>query len=119
MLTIAFIRCVALRVGKSSLLSGILGEMKRVGGKVQIGGGIAMCAQTAWIQNASLKDNILFGRPFDQKKYEEAIKYCALQADIDVLPAKDATEIGEKGQIRSEHTYHSSNVTSFIAADTI
>lgn len=70
--------------------------MKRAGGSVEISGSIGFCPQQAWIQNATLKQNILFGKPFDQKKYDDAVKYCALQADIDVLPARDATEIGEK-----------------------
>ena len=83
--------------GKSSLLSGILGEMKRESGSVQIAGTVGYCPQQAWIMNSTLKNNILFGKPFDQSKYDDAIKYCALQADIDVLPAGDLTEIGEKG----------------------
>jgi ABC-type multidrug transport system fused ATPase/permease subunit len=89
----------AVGTGKSSLLNGILGEMKRTQGTVKIAGSVGYCPQQAWIQNSTLKDNILFGLPFDQKKYDEAIKFCALQADIDVLPAKDMTEIGEKGSV--------------------
>ena len=87
----------AVGAGKSSLLSGILGEMKRENGSVQICGSVGYCPQQAWIANSTLKENILFGKPFDQSQYDEAIKYCALQADIDVLPAGDQTEIGEKG----------------------
>lgn len=83
--------------GKSSLLNGILGEMRRVGGRVQIASTVGYCPQQAWIQNATLKDNILFGREFDEQRYADAIKYCALEADIKILPAKDLTEIGEKG----------------------
>ena len=51
----------------------------------------------AWIQNAKLKDNILFGSSDDPARYEAAIDDCALAADLDILPAKDMTEIGEKG----------------------
>lgn len=83
--------------GKSSLLAGILGEMKRTAGQVQISGSVGFCPQQAWIQNATLKDNVLFGLPFDGAKYDDAVKTCCLTADIEVLPAKDATEIGEKG----------------------
>jgi len=83
--------------GKSSLLAGLLGEMKREKGNVKIAGAVGYCPQQAWIQNATLRENITFGLPFDEKKYEDAIKYSCLQADIDVLPAKDHTEIGEKG----------------------
>lgn len=92
--------------GKSSLLAGILGEMKRTAGKVQISGSVGFCPQQAWIQNATLKDNVLFGLPFNAPKYEDAVKTCCLNADIDVLPAKDATEIGEKGINLSGQTHN-------------
>ena len=60
-------------------------------------GSIAYVPQQAWIQNATLRDNILFGRPFDPVKYEEVITACALGSDLAQLPAGDMTEIGEKG----------------------
>ena len=44
----------------------------------------------------SLRNNILFGNPMNATKYEEIIDACALRADLDILPAKDMTEIGEK-----------------------
>lgn len=53
--------------------------------------------QQAWIQNATLQDNILFGKPLDKYKYNNVIKVCALKPDFDVLPGRDQTEIGEKG----------------------
>ena len=83
--------------GKSSLLSGILGEMKRRAGRVALSGSVGYCAQTAWIQNASLRDNVLFGLPYDERRYREVLKVCELERDLDILPAGDATEIGEKG----------------------
>ena len=54
-------------------------------------------AQQAWIQNTTLKDNILFGKEFDLQLYNRVIEACALKADLDILPAGDQTEIGEKG----------------------
>ena len=57
---------------------------------------MAYVAQQAWIQNATLKDNILFGRTFDQEKYDAVIEACALKPDLDMLPGGDMTEIGEK-----------------------
>ncbi|XP_072018400.1 ATP-binding cassette sub-family C member 9-like [Amphiura filiformis] len=59
--------------------------------------GVAYSAQTAWIVNASLKENILFGKPYNETRYKQIIDACALQQDIDILPAGDLTEIGEKG----------------------
>ena len=54
-------------------------------------------AQQAWIQNATLKDNILFGSKEESAKYWDTIKNCDLASDLDILPGKDMTEIGEKG----------------------
>jgi ABC-type bacteriocin/lantibiotic exporter with double-glycine peptidase domain len=53
--------------------------------------------QNPWIQNMSIKDNILFGKPFNQPKYEETLRICQLDLDLASLPAGDETEIGEKG----------------------
>ncbi|RIB07051.1 ABC transporter [Gigaspora rosea] len=87
----------SVRSGKSSLLSSLVGEMKRIKGEILFGGNVAYCPQTAWIQNATLKDNITFGLPFDEGKYLQVIKDCCLEPDLEVLPAGDLTEIGEKG----------------------
>lgn len=71
--------------------------MKRVHGTVSISGSVGYCAQQAWIQNATVRDNILFGREFDQRRYDDTIRVCALTRDLKVLPDGDLTEIGEKG----------------------
>ncbi|KAJ2666002.1 hypothetical protein IW148_001361 [Coemansia sp. RSA 1199] len=83
--------------GKSSLVSAILGDMIKCNGSVRIRGSIAYVPQQAWILNATLRDNILFGSQFDQEFYERVIDACALRPDLDMLPAGDMTEIGEKG----------------------
>jgi ATP-binding cassette subfamily C (CFTR/MRP) protein 1 len=83
--------------GKSSLLSGLLGEMKKLQGEVGISGSLAYCPQQAWIQNATVKQNILFGLPYDEEKYRNAVKMCSLEHDIEILPSGDNTEIGERG----------------------
>lgn len=83
--------------GKSSLISAFLGEMDKISGRVNTLGKIAYVPQQAWIQNATLQDNILFGRSLDRARYEKVLKACALQADIEILPGGDQTEIGEKG----------------------
>lgn len=83
--------------GKTSLLSALLGEMEKINGAVNVDGRIAYVPQQAWIQNATLKDNILFGRPLNEEFYEKVIEACALSADLAMLPAGDQTEIGEKG----------------------
>ncbi|KAG4074217.1 hypothetical protein HA402_015520 [Bradysia odoriphaga] len=83
--------------GKSSLISSILGETVKKSGTLNTDGTMAFVAQQAWIQNATLKDNILFGRPFDSAWYNKVIDACALTPDIKMLPGGDQTEIGEKG----------------------
>jgi ATP-binding cassette subfamily C (CFTR/MRP) protein 1 len=89
--------CGPVGSGKSSLLCAILGDMRKESGDVELHGKVAYVAQQAWIVNATLKENILFGSPYDQDKYEKVIQVCALSRDIEILPAGDATEIGEKG----------------------
>ncbi|XP_028254087.1 multidrug resistance-associated protein 1-like [Parambassis ranga] len=83
--------------GKSSLLSAILGEMDRRNGFVSIEGSVAYVPQQAWVQNATLKDNILFGEERKESWYHRVLEACALLPDLDILPAGDSTEIGEKG----------------------
>ncbi|KAI9225298.1 MAG: P-loop containing nucleoside triphosphate hydrolase protein [Piptocephalis tieghemiana] len=84
--------------GKSSLLSALSGEMRMLqGSEMHFGGSVGYSPQTAWIQNATVRDNILFGLPFDQERYDRAIEACALTHDLAVLPDGDMTEIGERG----------------------
>ncbi|VDO27601.1 unnamed protein product [Onchocerca flexuosa] len=83
--------------GKSSLLSAILGEMEKMKGYIGVSGQLAYISQQPWIQNSSLRNNIIFGGKFDQKYYDKIIESCALVEDLRILPNGDATEIGEKG----------------------
>jgi ATP-binding cassette subfamily C (CFTR/MRP) protein 1 len=91
--------------GKSSFLSAILGEMEPVtSSKVKIPtpgdagtGYVSYCAQTPWVVNDTLRGNVLFGREFDEERYERVVAACALIDDLAVLPAGDQTEIGERG----------------------
>ncbi|KAG8707593.1 hypothetical protein FRC11_007314, partial [Ceratobasidium sp. 423] len=83
--------------GKSSLLQGLIGEMRREKGSVTFGGSVGYCPQTAWIQSATVRDNIVFGREFDEERYWEAVRVACLQSDLDMLPSGDLTEVGEKG----------------------
>ena len=59
-------------------------------------GNIAYVPQQAWIQNAKLKENIIFGLRYNENSYNKVIDDCALRPDLDILPAGDDTEIGEK-----------------------
>ncbi|XP_063816842.1 ATP-binding cassette sub-family C member 3 isoform X2 [Pseudophryne corroboree] len=83
--------------GKSSLVSALLGEMEKLEGEVSVRGSVAYVSQQAWIQNSTLKDNILFGKTGNEKNYQKVLEACALLTDLEVLPGGDQTEIGEKG----------------------
>lgn len=83
--------------GKTSLLAALAGDMRRTNGEIRMGASRAFCPQYAWIQNATLKDNILFGKEYDEVWYNQVIDACALRADLEMLPAGDNTEIGERG----------------------
>ncbi|KAJ0114910.1 hypothetical protein J7T55_004652 [Diaporthe amygdali] len=83
--------------GKTSLLAALAGDMRKTSGEVVLGASRAFCPQYAWIQNTTVKDNILFGKDMDRSWYKEVIKACALKPDLDMLPNGDATEIGERG----------------------
>lgn len=84
--------------GKSSLLAACLGEMPQKSGCVVWGSKlIGYVPQQAWIQAASLRDNILFGRPFEEKRYWRCIRLAELEGDLASLPDGDLTGIGERG----------------------
>ncbi|XP_074657505.1 multidrug resistance-associated protein 1-like isoform X2 [Tubulanus polymorphus] len=87
----------AVGAGKSSLISAILGEMKQSSGTLALNGSLAYVSQQSWIQNASLRNNVLFNHRIEPDLYWQTIKACALISDLDQLPAGDKTEIGEKG----------------------
>ncbi|KAL4802401.1 hypothetical protein BDV18DRAFT_147428 [Aspergillus unguis] len=101
--------------GKTSLLMALLGEMKLLEGSVHLPGGtanraelpvdprtgliesVAYCAQEAWLVNDTIKENITFASPFDQRRYDAVIKACALERDLEILDSGDETLVGEKG----------------------
>ncbi|KAG8730641.1 hypothetical protein FRC11_006220, partial [Ceratobasidium sp. 423] len=96
--------------GKSSLLSAILGEMDRFEGesylpkdptrlnsKTSLQMATSYCAQQPWLEHKSIKENILFGSPFDQERYKATLDACGLRPDLALFEDGDETEIGEKG----------------------
>eukprot|EP00345_Euplotes_harpa_P010765 CAMPEP_0168334162 /NCGR_PEP_ID=MMETSP0213-20121227/10081_1 /TAXON_ID=151035 /ORGANISM="Euplotes harpa, Strain FSP1.4" /LENGTH=407 /DNA_ID=CAMNT_0008338709 /DNA_START=1185 /DNA_END=2405 /DNA_ORIENTATION=- len=111
--------------GKSSLLSAILGDMlylddqtldslenkpintdtrhqlnaasMQATGVIRLGGSVSFVQQVPWIQNKTIRDNILFDEPLDERKYNRVVAACQLAADLEALPGGDLTEIGEKG----------------------
>jgi ABC-type multidrug transport system fused ATPase/permease subunit len=99
--------------GKSSLLSALQGDLLPITraqpeGQApapdcdtseqgpRLGGRVAICTQTAFIQSDTIRNLILFGRPMVQAEYDEALKCCCLVEDLKEMPAGDLTEIGER-----------------------
>ncbi|MED6179455.1 ATP-binding cassette, sub-C (CFTR MRP), member 9 [Stylosanthes scabra] len=89
--------CGTVGSGKSSLLSGILGEIYKQSGMVKISGSKAYVPQSPWILTGNIRDNITFGREYDPEKYEKTIEACALKKDFELFSCGDLTEIGERG----------------------
>ena len=85
--------------GKTSLISALLGEMEKATGQVNTHGRIAYIPQQAWIQNCTLRDNILFGKSYEADRYSKIVGACAMKPDLAMLPGGDSTEIGEKVKI--------------------
>ena len=115
--------CGPTGAGKSSLILALLGgtrnhriltliilELKRVQGhhylpdprnadydhETGLLNTVAYAAQSAWLLNATIRENILFGEPFDAQRYSNVIRSCALIRDLETLEGGDLTEIGEK-----------------------
>ncbi|KAL0957018.1 hypothetical protein HGRIS_003119 [Hohenbuehelia grisea] len=89
--------------GKTSLLMALLGEMHFVPAAVGAwyhiprAGGLAYAAQESWVQNETIRDNILFGATFDEERYKKVLYQCCLERDLELFEAGDRTEVGEKG----------------------
>ena len=65
----------AVGAGKTALISALLGEMSaRDGASVTIDATVSYVAQTAWVQSMSLRDNVLFGKRYDEEKYHQALE---------------------------------------------
>ncbi|KAF5576063.1 ABC transporter [Fusarium pseudoanthophilum] len=103
--------------GKTSLLSALAGDMRQTGGILQFAADRAYCPQYAWIQNASVRDNITFGKPFNQKLYSDVVHACALLPDFELLPHGDMTEIGERGVTLSGGQKQRINIARAIYSD--
>ncbi|KAF9555963.1 multidrug resistance-associated ABC transporter [Agrocybe pediades] len=95
--------------GKTALLLAVLGEMTLFNGRIIMSkepsrvdeNGLMHCisyaAQTPWLRHQSIKDNILFGYPYDEERYKRVVECCALMPDLKMLEDGDATEIGARG----------------------
>ncbi|KAI6042315.1 hypothetical protein EDC04DRAFT_2564267 [Pisolithus marmoratus] len=95
--------------GKTALLLALLGQMTMIKGKLvkprdtSIAGGppnlaaISYAAQTPWLHSGTIKENILFGYPYDERRYEDVVERCALCPDLNQLLDGDQTQVGDRG----------------------
>jgi len=84
--------------GKSSLCAAILNEsVLGENSHITLNGKVAYASQTAWILNKTVRENILFGLPYDETRYKKVIDACCLRHDLEILEDGDMTEIGERG----------------------
>jgi len=89
--------CGRVGAGKSSLVQAILGNMTQTKGSCELGGEVSYVPQNPWCQNLSLRENITFGQEWDEEKYNHCIHDCALELDLQILPAGDETKAGLRG----------------------
>ena len=91
--------CGPVGSGKSTFINGVIGDINAATGSVvELSGTASLVTQVAFVLNATLRDNILFGRPFDAVLYEKVLDACCLRPDIELLGTRgDMTEIGERG----------------------
>ncbi|CAG9324418.1 unnamed protein product [Blepharisma stoltei] len=87
--------------GKSSLIQAMIQNMNFIrtsdSSSISINGSISYVSQEPWIQSTTLMKNVLFGLPMDEERYKEVLRVCQLNQDLDIFPARDLTEIGERG----------------------
>lgn len=84
-------------VGKSSFLQALLSELPLESGSINIKGSISYSSQEPWVFSGSVRQNIVFSNPFDQQRYEQVIKACALSVDVERFSGGDKMLIGDRG----------------------
>ena len=103
--------------GKSTLLAAIAGEAIKSSGVITCSGTMVYVPQTAWVFSGTLRENVLFGEPYDEKRYAEVIENCALREDISRLPKGDLSFIGEHGVVLSGGQRARVNLARAVYAD--
>ncbi|KAG8228792.1 hypothetical protein J437_LFUL006671 [Ladona fulva] len=87
--------------GKSSLLQALLGEIPLTSGFLNLNGRVGYASQEPWVFGGTIRQNILFGAPYDEKRYRRVTSACALRRDFQQLPRGDLTHVGDRGSLLS------------------
>ena len=103
--------------GKSTLLSAIAGEVSNISGTINCQGTIVYVPQVAWVFSGTIRENILFGLPYDEQKYTKIIHACALKQDLQQFPDHDQTVVGERGAVLSGGQQARVNLARAVYAD--
>lgn len=83
--------------GKTALLNLLLNDLSPTEGSVEIKGSLSYASQNPWMFPATIRQNILFGQPYDRQRYENVIQVCCLKTDFQYLPHGDHTLAGDRG----------------------
>ncbi|CAG2163511.1 unnamed protein product, partial [Oppiella nova] len=75
----------------------LMNEIEVTSGSVEVNGSIAYASQESWSFNSSILQNIMFGKPYDSKKWREVISVCAMNRDLKLFPFGEKTLVGERG----------------------
>lgn len=82
---------------QSSLLQLILKELEQSHGELQVNGSTSYASQEAWLFSGTVRNNILFGQPYDKERYNEVVRVCALSKDFQQFNYGDRTLVGDRG----------------------
>lgn len=103
--------------GKSTLLLTLLEELIPTTGEIERRGEIVYVPQTAWVFSGTVRENILFSKPFDEERYKQTLEVCDLAKDIERLPNGDETMLGERGASLSGGQKARVNLARAVYAD--
>ena len=104
--------------GKSSLLLSLMNEMvSHADTKIAKHGNIAFISQEAFLQNDTIKNNITFSKKFSQSKFDRILDSCQIIPDLEILPGREETEIGERGVNMSGGQKQRINIARAVYSD--
>ncbi|KAJ2336608.1 hypothetical protein GGI00_000736 [Coemansia sp. RSA 2681] len=83
--------------GKSTLLLAVARELQQVSGTVLVSGSMAYVSQSPWLRSGTIRDNILFGKPFDEEHYSKTTHACCLDDDMAQMALGENTFVGDHG----------------------